>query len=174
MQRKRKKLARQKKFLVDAMLFKLGRWLRILGYDCKIPESDEMDDDRLVEISKKEKRLLITMDRDLSKRKGAHTIYIPSKFNSAKSQLIFLLKNKIIKISKSRNLGSAIEKKAKCTKCGSDLKKISRRELEKIVGQSRIPSGQDSFWICKNCGQIYWKGSHWKKIVEFVKSLKKK
>ncbi|MCS7109589.1 MAG: Mut7-C RNAse domain-containing protein, partial [Candidatus Micrarchaeota archaeon] len=90
---------RRKKFLVDVMLIKLGRWLRILGYDCRIPNSNEIDDDALLEIAKNEKRILLTMDRKLAERKSAvGVIYIPSNNNSAKAQLEYLIRNKIIKI----------------------------------------------------------------------------
>lgn len=52
------------KFLCDKMLGTLAKWLRIYGFDTFYANS-EIDDEGLMEIAKKEKRVLITRDKDL-------------------------------------------------------------------------------------------------------------
>ncbi len=174
-----------KKFLVDIMLIKLGRWLRILGYDCKIPNAKETDDDDLLDIAEKENRILITMDKSLSERKaGAIIIYIPSRMNSAKLQLEFLMKNNHINRSfLGRDVESKIEEAIRCSECGHELLEVDKEELKalnlpekdekkgKSVSIEKLVSSHDKFWVCKKCHHIYWKGSHWRKIIEFLSSL---
>jgi uncharacterized protein with PIN domain len=39
-----------------------------------------------------------------------------------------------------------------------------------VVGE--VPSDSleayDEFWRCEGCGKVYWRGSHWRRIVEKV------
>src|SRR6476661_10024553 len=51
------------RFFADAMLGRLARWLRVLGYDTAYDAS--LDDRTLVEIANREDRILLTRDRHL-------------------------------------------------------------------------------------------------------------
>ena len=55
------------KCFCDHMLGTLAKWLRIYGFDTAYANS-EMDDDDIIRISKKEKRILITRDKNLTNR----------------------------------------------------------------------------------------------------------
>ena len=68
------------KFLCDQMLGTLAKWLRIYGFDTFFPDV-EMDDSDLIDICKKEKRVLITRDKNLiirARRENLKTIEIIS------------------------------------------------------------------------------------------------
>ena len=54
------------KFLSDAMHGRITRFLRILGYDTFYPF--DMDDSEILKIAKKENRIIITRDIQLSQR----------------------------------------------------------------------------------------------------------
>ena len=58
---------RQLRFLLDTRLGELARYLRLLGFD-SLYRSDH-EDDELVRISVAERRILLTTDRDLLRRK---------------------------------------------------------------------------------------------------------
>lgn len=64
------------KFILDGMLGKLSRWLRMMGHDTKY--STTLDDLQLLKIAKNEKRVLLTRDfalyqQAITKRsEGAH------------------------------------------------------------------------------------------------------
>jgi uncharacterized protein with PIN domain len=47
-------------FILDGMLGKLARWLRMMGHDVKY--SNKMDDAELLVIAKKDSRVLLTKD----------------------------------------------------------------------------------------------------------------
>ncbi len=71
------------KFLADAMLGKLTRWLRMLGQD--VVYSAEFDDSELLALAKKEERILLTKDFELYKRavsRGLDTYYVEGKTES--------------------------------------------------------------------------------------------
>jgi hypothetical protein len=59
----------------------------------------------------------------------------------------------------------------RCPICNGELIPISKEKLE------GIPKGvllrYDDFYHCTNCGQIYWEGSHWKRLKQLDKKLHK-
>ncbi len=55
------------RFLVDCMLGRMKSWLRLFGYDT-IYASDEADDGELLEMAKKEDRIVLSRDRELIER----------------------------------------------------------------------------------------------------------
>src|SRR3989338_3435653 len=57
------------KFIVDHMLGRLAKWLRILGYDSLFLTNTV--DSEILKIASLENRTLLTRDRELSKKAGA-------------------------------------------------------------------------------------------------------
>ncbi|MEE9592188.1 MAG: Mut7-C RNAse domain-containing protein, partial [Thermoplasmata archaeon] len=64
------------RFLCDHMLGTLARWLRLLGYDTAYPEA--LNDDELLALGERERRVLLTRDKDLAARGDALALYIVS------------------------------------------------------------------------------------------------
>ena len=63
MREERERETEQRGFLVDLMLLRLGRWLRLLGQDVANPEND--CDGALLGQAKRDGRILITRDKRL-------------------------------------------------------------------------------------------------------------
>ena len=143
------------KFLADGMLGKLGRWLRMLGND--VVYSVEFDDSQLLELAKKEERVLLTRDLELYKRaigKGLDAYYVGGKKES----------DRLAEVSKRYNLPLAIDMdKSYCPLCNSKLKPTPKEHLQAELKKNTFEF-YDKFWKCPNCGQIYWQGAHWKQI----------
>ena len=64
----------------------------------------------------------------------------------------------------------------RCTLCNSLIRKIDHSEIgilktKEDVYPERLEKGTE-FWICENCGQVYWQGSHWKNIMERVDEIR--
>jgi len=153
------------KFLTDVMLLKLGRWLRILGVSTEFPA--DSDDDSLLFQAKSENLVLLTMDENLSKRAeklGIKSFLIPHDKVSIADQLSLLVKRFKLPIKD-------FEERTLCTKCGGDLEIVDASEVKAKV-PADIPKRFKAVWRCKKCGQIYWKGGHWREIRKIVKSLK--
>ncbi len=64
------------KFLADAMLGSLARWLRILGFDTRYLQGD---DAMIAYRARAEERILLTRDRELARRRGVVSILIASQ-----------------------------------------------------------------------------------------------
>ncbi|MEM4406327.1 MAG: Mut7-C RNAse domain-containing protein [Candidatus Methanomethylicaceae archaeon] len=146
------------RFVVDVMLGKLARWLRLLGYDTIYDQS--YNDEALLKLSKSENRILITRDVELFKRaskEGISSLLIHSTdLMGALSEISPLIKDSFID-----SIGT------RCTICNTPLVEADR---------SKIPSEEipniGPLWSCPRCGKVYWHGSHWKGIEERIKNIK--
>lgn len=149
------------KFIADAMLGKLARWLRIIGYDV-VYESSISDDD-LIAMAIHEHRVILTMDRKLTERE------------SAKNSL--LIKSPYYKEQLRQVIGHySIDYKSgiftRCLLCNRLLDSV---EKEKI--RDRVPpyvySTQDEFDVCRQCSRVYWSGTHRVKMLEMLDEILK-
>ena len=140
---------KSEKFVVDRMLGKLARWLRILGYDSLYPDAD---DSELIEIGKREERILITRDKELASR-CSNSMLI--RTFTIEDQLGEMLKNGLtIDENKMFTL---------CPLCNSVLQRIDKNNVQGKIPQKSFENA-DKFWYCENCSKYYWKGKHWTDI----------
>jgi uncharacterized protein with PIN domain len=143
------------KFIVDSMLGKVSRWLRLLG--CMVYYFKEESDDELLTIAKKGDHVLLTRDLGLFRRAkstGINVVFIEG-ITIPEMLAHFSQKFKIpllIDISKSR-----------CPLCNSHIKQIKKKEVAEKVLPGTFKH-YNAFWMCTSCGKVYWRGSHWKNI----------
>lgn len=133
----------ERKFIVDQMLIRLGRWLRLAGRDVRNPAGS--DDADLIAASIEEDRVLLTRDRVLAaacRRMGADCILIESS----------LIDDQLREMA-SCGIRLMLDPR-RCTICNGNLleDEIESRSKEKTV------------WRCERCGKLYWMGSHWSRI----------
>ena len=153
------------KFLADGMLGKVTRWLRMIG--CDVKYFNDLDDEKLISISIEEDRILLTRDIELFRRavsKGAVAFFVEGRDEV----------EKLAEIGEHFNLNLEINvEDSRCPKCNARIRPVSKDEVEK-----RIPPATfrfyNEFWECPNCGQIYWQGSHWKRISRTLLEARKK
>lgn len=149
------------KFLCDQMLGTLAKWMRIYGLDT-LYATDDLDDNKLIEIAKKENRILITRDIQLiykSRRENIKSIQITEK--NIDKQLNQVLKK--VKIDKEIFL-------SRCLLCNSLVNEINKNDIKNKV-PNRIFKNNENFWYCKKCDKIYWQGSHFKNMIQKINSL---
>lgn len=143
------------KFLADSMLGKLARWLRMLGQD--VTYNVQLDDKLLLDLAKKESRVLLTKDLELYKRAAARGI--EAFFVEGKSE-----SERLAEVSARYGLALAIDmEKSNCPVCNTKLAATPKEQLSGKL-QKNTFTYYEKFWKCPNCGQIYWQGSHWKQI----------
>lgn len=156
------------KFIADRMLGRLSRWLRIFGYDTLEIRKQENEDNVLLDLAEKEDRILISRDALLIRkaiRKEIRAYLVQS------SEIMEQLRE--MRLEFQLNLEPEMDR---CTLCNSIIRKIEPFEMDIIrmkeyVFLERLEKGAE-FWMCDNCGQVYWKGAHWKNIMERVNILK--
>ena len=152
-------------FLVDVMLQKLGRWLRIIGVSTEMPEQE--DDTKILEQAKRKDLILLTRDQELAERAKKLNIKvfaIPKRETDTETQLKLVIKKFKLDIDK-------FKEKMLCTKCGGNLELVGKAEVKGKVPDNVTKIFND-FLICKDCDQIYWEGRQWKKIIEKIGKIK--
>ncbi|HON34757.1 MAG TPA: Mut7-C RNAse domain-containing protein [Methanothrix sp.] len=146
MREERERETEQRGFLVDLMLLRLGRWLRLLGQDVANPEND--CDGALLGQAKREGRILITRDKRLfSSCSAAGVEGILIRSSQISEQILEMAERGIaLRIDPQR-----------CTLCNNPLEEAEGRRGE--------------LWICPVCQRFYWRGGHWKSMEEMLMAL---
>ena len=148
------------RFLADAMLGKLSKWLRIIGFDTLYYR--EAEDDKLVKLAIKENRQILTRKTSLRNRKDI------------KNQLFFISENNPIKQLQEviEHYGIKIQPHkvfTLCLICNQRLKEISA-ELAKDRVPDYIANTEKMFSVCPHCKRVFWKGSHYENILKRIES----
>ncbi|MCW4044608.1 MAG: Mut7-C RNAse domain-containing protein [Candidatus Bathyarchaeota archaeon] len=155
------------KFLADGMLGKLTRWLRMLGHDVKY--SSKLDDDELMTVAKKERRILLTRDLALFQRAAAKDV----------EAFYVIGETEVARLSElARRFGFSLVidlDNSRCPKCNTKLLNVPKNQIADKVEKNTFTHYND-FWKCRQCGQIYWRGAHWSRInatLDAAEELKK-
>ena len=138
------------KLLADAMLGRLARWLRILGYDTTYLA--DTDDYTVMRVARAEGRLLLTRDRALAARIGLGALLITGE--TLEDQLRQVLST----------LGPASAKPfTRCPICNTPLEPVDR-EMARAWVPPYVYQTQSQFYHCPDCNRFYWPGTHWQQM----------
>ena len=152
-------------FIADAMLKKLARWLRIFGVDVEF--ADIPDNQILALLDIHRGRALLTQDVQLHGRaihRGFKSFLVPRDLN-IEGQLAAVYKEF------SLNLED-FPSKTVCPSCNGPLNAAKKSEVKEKVLEN-VYASRRKFWLCGKCGKAYWEGSHWKRINETAREIKK-
>ncbi|MEA3506829.1 MAG: Mut7-C RNAse domain-containing protein [Elusimicrobiota bacterium] len=148
-----------KKFLVDYMLGRLCRWMRILGIDTAYHRPE--DNLNIVYRSLKEKRVIITRNLKL-KNSPVFGIFIIDT-DSYRQQLKEFLNKFNITINPEKLF-------TRCPDCNGELASIKKKEVKEKV-PDYVYKTRKVFSICPDCRKLYWKGTHKELIDRFLNKL---
>lgn len=148
--------ATELRFIADTMLGKLARWMRTLG--CDVEYFNDIDDAELVGKAVAEKRMILTRDTLLLKRRAARgtSFFVEGDHVAAQLRQV------------AERFGLP-DKPAltRCLRCNRPLE-----YLEKEAAKDRVPpyvfETQEKFSHCPSCGRVYWAGTHRQRMEEDV------
>ncbi|MFC6720489.1 Mut7-C RNAse domain-containing protein [Halobacteriaceae bacterium SHR40] len=145
------------KLLLDAMVGRLRTYLRICGHDTLYALDEDLESDRAIrKRAASDGRILITRDRRLATR----------------TEDAILLESKEIEeqLTELSTAGIALEPTDEPEYCG-----VCNGPLEALPdGEEPVeeaPDDQERIWYCLDCGQQFWKGSHWERIEATLDSV---
>ncbi len=147
------------RFVLDIHLGKLATSLRMLGFDTLY--RNDYTDEELARISSTQGRILLTRDRGvLMRRLVSHGYYV--RGTNPQQQVVEVLRR--------FDLFGSVAPFQRCLRCNGLLKSVSK---ETIIDQLPPQTQQcmDEFHRCIECDQIYWKGSHYRRMQQFIKQL---
>ena len=144
------------RFLCDAMLGGLAKWLRAAGYDTYYAsEGTDVSDRSLTEKALEEGRVLLTSDGGFLERKPVRDgsvgiLMVP--YLPLEDQLRLVVEHFALSLRPSRCMG-----------CNGELEAVSPGAVS-----DRVPPGvtrdHEKFFLCGGCGRVFWHGSHWARI----------
>lgn len=146
------------KFLVDNMLGRLGKWLRILGYDTLY--LSEASDNSLVKRAVRDKRILLTRDQELFEKAPKRRCVLIKEI-----QYLAQLKETVKKLKLkpvSRRFFTI------CLECNQPVKRVYKAKIQKRVPED-VYRYRKFFWKCPKCKKIFWKGSHYENTLKKIR-----
>jgi uncharacterized protein with PIN domain len=146
-------MSRTAHFIADAMLARLARWLRVLGFDTRY--EPQADDRELVRVSNEQGRTLLTRDRRLLRDlRPAQALEITH--DAPLDQLR--------QVVTSLALPAPAELFTRCMVCNGALSP----PLPRPAADALVPQGvrgiPGPIRRCLACGRIYWHGSHTRRM----------
>jgi uncharacterized protein with PIN domain len=144
----------QPRFLCDAMLGTLARWLRFFGYDAVFLEPGP-EDRLLAEQARTEGRWLLTRDRELASA-GPRTMLVRAD----------QLEDQLLEVFGRLGLRPhATLERARCSECNGELEEVSKDDVSDVT-PPHVLATSPRFRRCSGCGRVYWPGSHGERILE--------
>ena len=144
-----------RQFLLDVMVGKLATYLRMCGYDTMYAGDESLEADAAIrERAQTSGRTLVTRDRALA----------------ASTEGAILLTDREIEgqLAELRDQGVDIDlptEPERCSVCNGRVDAIESGERPE-----HAPDGVQ-IWQCRDCGQFFWKGSHWERVEETIDSV---
>ncbi len=150
---------RRNKFIVDINLGNIVKYMRVLGFD--IYYDSLLSTRKIIEISKRENRVILTKSRKLLKFKDVtHGIFIrPGTTTEQIRRIIDYL-----------DIKDNIKPFSRCLRCNTLLKSVLKQNI-----LDRIPPKTkefcDEYVQCQSCDKIYWKGTHFINMKKVVRQI---
>ena len=150
---------RRNKFIADINLGDIVKYMRVLGLD--LYYDPLLSTREIIEISKRENRVILTKSRKLLKFKDvSHGIFIrPGTTTEQIRRIIYYL-----------DIKDKIKPFSRCLRCNTLLDIVLK---EKIL--DRIPPKTkefcDEYVQCQSCDKIYWKGTHFINMKKAVRQI---
>ncbi len=142
------------RFLLDVHLGALARRMRLVGLDTAY--SNDLDDDTLIELANSGRRLLLTKDRGLLRRRrlwlGAYV-----RGERADEQLTDVIDR----------FAPALQPWTRCIVCNGELRRAPKEDVapQLLPGTRRT---YQEFSRCTECGRVYWRGAHSRRLAKIV------
>lgn len=141
------------RFLCDAMLARLARYLRAAGLDTTLA-IESATDAQILREAIDQSRWLLTADRKITEHKAAkdHVIQLP--FGSLDLQAAVL--------SGQFDIDWLSHSFTRCLMDNTLLQQATSEHALQVPDNVRQTG--DELLVCPNCGRVYWRGSHYKRM----------
>jgi uncharacterized protein with PIN domain len=146
-------------FVLDIHLGRLASHLRLLGFDSLY--RNDYGDEELARISSSERRILLTRDVGLLKRSLVTHGYFVRATNP---------QQQTAEVLRRFDLFGQISPFRRCLRCNGLLRPVDK---EAIAGRLPAEASRQyqEFRLCQSCQRIYWKGSHYQRLEQFIASI---
>lgn len=147
------------KFVVTKELGRLGKWLRILGFDVLYYQKENLMS-LLVEAIR-DNRVIITRCKKFKNLSGKQVVVLEE--NEIKKQLQEVIDKLNMHIDKDKMF-------IRCIICNELLKDVDKEKIKDKV-PIYVYKTQREFKMCEKCKRVYWQGTHWGNIENTLEEI---
>ncbi len=150
------------RFVCDASLTGLARWIRAAGYVARSPP--HRSGKSLVDEADRRGEILVTSDRRLMERRVIREGRPSAIRISTQLPVLEQLAHLMASLGLSRQ-------PARCMTCGGRLARVEKAEVAPRI-PPRTARWKDEYFVCDECGHLYWEGTHWHRIERSLEELR--
>jgi uncharacterized protein with PIN domain len=144
--------------VLDAMLGKLASYLRMCGYDAAYAlDRDAETDDALLALVETEQRRLVTRNEGLARRADDAVLLTEREVQAQLRELV--------------EAGFELELSEEPAHCGTCNAPVERVDRTEPTPEYAPDPTETPVWRCRDCGQHFWKGSHWDDVADQIRTL---
>jgi uncharacterized protein with PIN domain len=151
---------RRPRFVADVHLGTLARFLRLLGFDTRY--GNDVSDADLAELTSRERRILLTRDVGLLKRK----VVVRGQWLRSRDP-----EEQLEELVAALDLRRAFRPFTRCMTCNGVLGIIARGKVAGLV-PPRVYRRFRAFKQCRDCARVYWRGTHYLRLLRLVKQVR--
>lgn len=152
---------REVRFIADANLGALARYLRLAGFDTLYDPG--WSDAELAALSADEQRVLLTRDVGVLKRNVVTRGYFV-RATAPEQQLAEVLRR--------FDLTQVLAPGTRCSRCNAILRSARRAEV-----YDRVPAGTlaryERFQVCDSCERVYWAGAQYERLSALIERARR-
>lgn len=148
-------------FVLDVHLGKLATLLRLLGFDTLY--QNNFTDKQIVSIAKEQERIVLTRDIGLLKHKS-----IQRGYWLRSQQPVAQVKETVHRFS----LGNNVHPFRRCLSCNGLIQPVAKQDILDQLPPNTVLYFHE-FYQCRNCKKVYWKGSHYERMLQLISDILK-
>lgn len=148
------------RYLLDAMLGNLATYLRLCGHDTLYAlDRDVEADDAVLALATGEHRSLVTRDAHLA--------------TQAERSILLRERETEPQLRELAAAGVDLTPAAEPVHCGRCNGRLARVEAADAADRPEyVPDDAAPVWRCRDCGQRFWKGSHWDRMAATLSDVR--
>ncbi|MCX5850212.1 MAG: Mut7-C RNAse domain-containing protein [Deltaproteobacteria bacterium] len=147
------------KFVTDASLGRLAKWLRLLGYDTVVFPKEAGRE--MLRLAAAENRIVLTRRQDMTERQFSGCLFLIKNVDIG-NQLNDVIDKYSLKIEKQKMFGI-------CLECNEKLYPVGKEAVRDLVPPF-VFENCAQYNQCPCCHKIYWMGTHQRNALEFMKT----
>jgi uncharacterized protein len=137
-------------FMMDHMLIRLGKYLRIAGFDAAW--DTELRTHELILRANSERRIFVTCNKRLEFQYPAAKQLVTVRLGDPVEQFQFLVSK--LELDVEAGLFS------KCVRCNVALSAVADKPAIRERVRPNVYLKYEHFFVCPSCSTVFWKGSH--------------
>lgn len=158
----RERPLRHTKFILDVHLGKLAKYLRMLGFDTLY--RNDYGDEEIIRIALAQHRIILTHDVGLLMVKTVtHGYWVRSQKP----------REQVREVMARFELYRQIDPFNRCIRCNGMLMEVPKASILDRLEPLTIKCF-NKFYRCQGCGNIYWEGSHYERMLHLIKTLEER